>query len=203
MNKIMSGLKLKGRPAEIPNCGREDLPEFFKELGLKVGVEIGVSEGYFSEKLCQAGLKVYGVDPWLKYSGFLDSQGNLDERYEVAVKRLKNYDCKLIRKMSMDAVKDFDDESLDFVYIDGHHAFKYVAEDLFEWHRKVRPGGVIAGHDYSLDKTPPYRAYACHVKYVVNAFTSAFGIRRWYVLGNKTPAEGEIRDRRRSYFWIK
>jgi hypothetical protein len=38
----------------------------------------------------------------------------------------------------MDALNDFEDDSLDFVYIDGNHEFPYVAEDLFHWSKKVR-----------------------------------------------------------------
>ena len=37
-------------------------------------------------------------------------------------------DCKLIKKLSMKAVRDFEDESLDFVYLDGNHAFEYITE---------------------------------------------------------------------------
>lgn len=46
----------------------------------------------------------------------------------------------------MAAAPDFKPESLDFVYIDGDHKFKYVAEDISEWFWKK--GGMIAGHDY-------------------------------------------------------
>jgi FkbM family methyltransferase len=38
--------------------------------------------------------------------------------------------------------------SLDFVYIDARHDYDSVMEDLEAWFEKVRPGGVIAGHDY-------------------------------------------------------
>ena len=55
--QILDGLKLKGTPAEIPDCGRDDLPQFFVEMGYKVGAEIGVLRGEYSEKLCKAGLK--------------------------------------------------------------------------------------------------------------------------------------------------
>ncbi len=65
--KIIDGIKLKGLPAEIPDCGRDDLPQFFVDMGFKVGAEIGVLRGEFTEKLCQAGLKVYAVDPWKNY----------------------------------------------------------------------------------------------------------------------------------------
>ena len=50
----------------------------------------------------------------------------------------------------MDAVKDFADKSLDFVFIDGHHGYDYIKEDIREWSKKVRKGGIVSGHDYYL-----------------------------------------------------
>jgi predicted O-methyltransferase YrrM len=76
----------------------------------------------------------------------------------------------------MDAVKDFADGSLDFVYIDGHHGFKYVAEDIWEWHKKVRKGGIVAGHDYFTLNKDPRHPYCNHVKEVVDAYVLAFKI---------------------------
>ena len=38
--------------------------------------------------------------------------------------------------------------SLDFVYLDARHDYDSVMSDLAEWHDRLRPGGVIAGHDY-------------------------------------------------------
>ena len=101
----------------------------------------------------------------------------------------------------MDAVKDFADESLDFVYIDANHEFKYVTEDIFEWSKKVRKGGAIAGHDYFYAKQRKFDNI--HVRYVVDAYTATFRIHPWYVLGRKEKVEGEVRDQFRSFMWIK
>ena len=48
----------------------------------------------------------------------------------------------------MEAVKDFKPESIDFVYIDGDHSFETVYEDLTEWSKIVKKGGIVSGHDY-------------------------------------------------------
>ena len=149
--KLIDGLKLIGSPAEIPDCGRDDLPQFFVEMGFKVGVEIGVYKGEFSLKLAQARLSLYAIDPWRIDTGPVDSrpQDKLDQMYEETKKVLDPYpNCKIIRKTSMEAVEGFEDESLDFVYIDANHEFRYIAEDLAEWTRKVKPGGIVSGHDF-------------------------------------------------------
>ncbi len=203
--RITDGLTLKGRPAEIPDCSRDDLPQFFVEMGYKVGAEIGVDKGEFSEKFCRAGLTLYSVDPWQSYKDYEDSRGQerLNFLYEHTKRVLAPYpDCTIVRKTSMEAIDDFADGSLDFVYIDGNHQLKYVIEDLSEWSKKVRKGGVISGHDY-IYTNPRTQAGICHVIYAVNAYTQAYKIDNWYLLGRKERLPGEMRDRFRSWMWIK
>ena len=172
------------------------LPEIFTAFGYKVGAEIGVEEGIYSARLCSQipELKLYCVDPWLAYKGYRDhvSQDKLDKFYEGAKVTLAPYNCKIVKRHSMEAVKDFDDGMLDFVYIDGNHEFKHVTEDIVEWEKKVRVGGIVAGHDFKRQHSKS--KYICHVKDVVQAYAYAHGIRPWFVLhGDPAP----------SWFWIK
>jgi hypothetical protein len=201
--KIIDGLKLNGVKVEIPDCKRNDLPGFFKEMGYKVGVEIGVRNADFSLLIARVGLKIYAIDPWMVYPDYTEktSQEEMNIQYEKAKKRLSSYGCTTIRKTSMDAIKDFEDESLDFVYIDANHGFKFVAEDIYEWLKKVKKGGVISGHDYGSTTNPNF--FHIHVKYVVDAYTTAFRIRKWYVLGRDEILPGEKREVWRSWMWIK
>ena len=55
-----------------------------------------------------------------------------------------------IRKSSVEAAKDFTDGSLDAVYIDASHDENSVREDIKTWRPKIKPGGVLSGHDYVL-----------------------------------------------------
>ena len=131
---------------------RYDLAVIFRDKGYKVGAEIGVAGARYSECLCQVipGLKLYCVDTWQRYPG--NRRGGLqkqhDDNYELAQKRLAPFDATLIKKFSMDAVKDFADGSLDFVYIDANHDFDFVMEDIINWAKKVKKGGMVSGHDY-------------------------------------------------------
>lgn len=193
------------QPVEIPNTDRNTLASLFGELGFKMGAEIGVELGIYAETLCKRnpGVHLYAVDAWAAYAGYRDhvSQGKLDGFYEQVKERLAPYHCELIREFSMDAVKRFAPNSLDFVYIDANHEFRYVAEDLAEWSKVVRPGGIVAGHDYC--KRTVSQPYSCHVVEVVQAYTQAYHIRPWFVLGSKDIREGELRDRPRSWMWVK
>lgn len=118
---------------------RIQLAKHFRDLGFKVGAEIGVADGRYSEILCQTipGLKLYCVDP-------IERKGH----YEKATERLSKYNARIIRKKSMDAIPVFDDDFFDFVFIDANHRFDFVMEDIIGWTRKVRKGGIISGHDY-------------------------------------------------------
>jgi hypothetical protein len=53
-----------------------------------------------------------------------------------------------MRATSEKAILKFPDNSLDFVYIDGDHSYDAVLLDIILWHRKVKDGGILAGHDY-------------------------------------------------------
>lgn len=206
-NPISNGIKLTGAPAEIPDCSRDDLPTFFVEMGYRVGAEIGVYKGEFTEKFCQAGLAMYGIDPWLAYGidkGSPKMQDVSGSNYSATKNRLKIYtNCTIIRKTSMEAVTDFPDNSLDFVYIDGDHELKFVTEDIREWTKKVKPGGTIAGHDYVKFRPRTLGGGICDVIAAVNTYTQANRIKKWYVLGRKEAPPGEKRDRWRSWMWIK
>lgn len=169
--------------------GRENLPKFFVEQGMKVGAEIGVYKGEFTEKFCQVGLKMYAIDPWKAFRGqgrTQQKQERQDFIYGHAQRLLSPYDCTLIRKTSMEALEDFADESLDFVYIDGDHSFLSVTEDIFHWAKKVRKGGFVSGHDYDLT-SPHSTNTVIHVKPVVDAYCQVLGIQDLCVFG-KTDA---------------
>jgi glycosyltransferase involved in cell wall biosynthesis len=42
----------------------------------------------------------------------------------------------------------FPDAGVDFCFIDGDHSYESVTADLTAWWPKIKPGGIIAGHDY-------------------------------------------------------
>ena len=201
--KIINGIKKKGQKVHLPGTCREDLPQFFLDMGYEVGAEVGVYKGEYAEKICQAGLRLYAIDPWKTYRDYDNPRGQkrLDFQYEHTQRVLEPYDCKIVRKPSVEAAEDFEDESLDFVYIDGNHQFRYIAEDIFEWDKKVRKGGVVSGHDYVNASS---RWSPCHVKYVVDAYIASFHIQNWYLLdGTNTNKKVEGKDKTRSWFWIK
>lgn len=193
-------------PTEIPNMGRNDLPELFNELGFTTGAEIGVEEGVYSKIILNAmpNIKLYCVDAWKVYiPEYRDhkNQTSLSKDYETAKKTIAQFpNANIIHAFSMDAVKLFPDNSLDFVYIDANHEYPFVTMDIIYWSRKVRPGGIVSGHDYYETKSKSSR---CHVIPAIQGFTRAYWIYPWFVIGTKAMDPGVIRDHSRSWMFIK
>lgn len=165
----------------IGRRNRNHLGELFAELGYKVGAEVGVRRGKFSEVLLlgNPGLKLYCIDPWVSYPEAPDQKVQ-DQIFEFAKARLSLYNAEIIKKTSMDALSDIPNESLDFVYVDGAHDFENVMIDITGWSDKVRKGGIISGHDYPMSGVKP----------VVDAVVKDLC---WYL----------TRGVSCSYFWVK
>jgi hypothetical protein len=202
---LLEGIKKQGGKFEISNCARADLPDFFVQMGYKVGAEVGVYKGAFTEKFCKAGLKMFAIDPWMAYQGAgrtQQEQARQNFLYEHTIRTLSLYpDCTLIRSTSMDALKYFEDGSLDFVYLDGDHSFRAFAADIVEWSKKVKPGGIVSGHDYFYFG-PRQTNLICQVGPIVDAYVKAFEIETLYIFGKIKDAPDKD-DRYPSWMYIK
>jgi SAM-dependent methyltransferase len=53
-----------------------------------------------------------------------------------------------VKLPSLVAVDSYEDESLDFVFIDASHEYEDVKNDILAWLPKVKKKGILAGHDY-------------------------------------------------------
>lgn len=182
------------KQVDLP-ISRADLALLFADLGFTRGVEIGVERGLYSEVLCQSipGLQLSSIDMWQTYPAYREHvhQDKLDRFYAEAQTRLAPYNTQLIKAFSVDASREFEDGSLDFVYIDAAHDFLNVTQDLYHWSRKVRVGGIIAGHDFKREKND---RYTNHVKDVVQAWAYSHSIRPLFIVrGDHSP----------SWFWVR
>jgi hypothetical protein len=128
-----------------------------------VFVEVGTWTGSFSRRLLESTTckKLYCVDPYKHFDDDIypdainnHTQESFDQVYKSTQKSLECFGDRVefIRLCSSEAVKFFENESLDFVYIDGNHDYKIVEEDIRLWYPKVKKGGYLCGDDiYSLD----------------------------------------------------
>lgn len=189
---------------EIANKGRGDLADWLAKFA-KVGAEVGVAGGKYSRRLMDANpyMKLYGVDPYTVYGGYKDYalKSTMERIKNEAHERLKDYPTyEFVEKFSMDALADFADGSLDFVYIDANHADPWVTQDITEWAKKVRKGGVVSGHDYARVQSIADRY---DVVNAVNRYGKANGI-QIYIWGlNSKEDPTLIRDNIRSWCFLK
>lgn len=127
-----------------------------------IGAEIGTFKGetakFLAKKLPNLEM-LYCIDPWITYDNYEVTLGrnkkgkDFNRLYEAAKNTLKEFNnVKIIKEFSSNAVLKFDDYSLDFVFIDGNHAYEYVLQDIMMWYTKIKNGGIISGHDYGKER---------------------------------------------------
>lgn len=177
-----------GYPISIRRGNRDVLAEVFGELGYNKGAEIGVARGVYSEILCKANpqLQMVCVDPWETLKG-LDRKSAriLATQYIQTKERLAGLNCDIRKVTSQEAVGGVLDGSLDFVFIDGAHTFDATMHDLLFWTKKVKVGGIVAGHDLCM----AWRG----VVEAVEAYTRGHSIMPWYCIDEMVP----------TYFWVQ
>lgn len=117
-----------------------------------VGAEIGVLNGDNAKRMLErlSIEKLYLIDPYEPYIQIDGKKFNPRASFDVAKQKLAKFGKKavFIVKESSEAVDEVPD-NLDFVYIDGNHAFEFVKKDIELYYPKIRSGGVLGGHDFS------------------------------------------------------
>lgn len=105
-------------------------------------VEIGVNNALTSEYLLARfpDIEFDGIDPY---------EEDREDIYLEAIARLARFGdrARLWRLRSETAASRFAPGSIDLVFVDGDHSREAVEADLRVWQSRVRPGGLLAGHD--------------------------------------------------------
>jgi predicted O-methyltransferase YrrM len=151
-----------------------------------VGVEIGVYLGMHAEYLLHFLdiKKLFLVDPYEEYGDKLRAQQDWNEIYEWISGIFSDRDnVQMIRMRSEHACNLFRDNSLDFVYIDGDHSYNNVFNDLGLYWNKVKPGGVLCGHDFlNPDVHGAVLEFATmHKKEIHDQMDVRIGIPDWWI----------------------
>lgn len=170
---------------EIIMRTRNDFPRVLNQLQLTgEGAEVGTLRGEFAVRILQTweGKKLHCIDAWaeaLADESYQDinnvPQSIHDDNFAVARARLAEFGgrCQIHRMTSQEGAARFADGTLDFVYLDARHYRSAVVEDLELWSPKIRPGGILCGHDY-LDGVLPSGHF--EVKSSVDAWALERGV---------------------------
>lgn len=129
--------------------------------------EIGVHRGDFTSLIINTlnPGKLFLIDPWEigddanaggqtydSVLGFMKTAYSTDDDYSAVFnlfeKFIANGTVSLVRDYSYNAVSSFADSSLDMVYIDASHIYESVKADLNDYLPKLKPAGLMCGHDY-------------------------------------------------------
>lgn len=140
---------------------RFDWLDLIDTLQLERGAEVGVYKGDFSKDALTriSSLNEYIlVDPWEHLADWNKpfnekTNSEFEIIYQIAMNATKNslaygHKVSVLRSKSVVAAKLVEDETLDFVYIDGDHTAKGITIDLFVWVPKVKRGGLVCGDDW-------------------------------------------------------
>ncbi len=135
-----------------------ELIRLIRQHNWKAGAEIGVRKGRTFAALLEAfqNLTMICVDQW-EHLPPCDVEGSetyakrdMAADYATAMDKAKAFGkrARIIRADSVVAALQVEDNSLDFVFIDGGHTYEQVMADLAAWAPKVGDGGWLTGHDW-------------------------------------------------------
>ena len=118
-----------------------------------VMAEIGSFQGTSTQLFSLFAKTVYSVDC---YDYHVPPTGRIPEMDEMFIEAEKIFIQRTsdianiikIKKTSTDAALDFEDNSLDCVYVDAEHLYDYIREDVRTWKDKIKNGGILCGHDW-------------------------------------------------------
>ena len=117
--------------------------------------EVGVWRAYLSVEILKNPIaKLYCVDAWkqqrsgIEVAPDAEHEANYREALHNLRGHLKGGRVEVIREWSPEASLDPRIKPLDMAYIDGAHDYDSVLADLIAWEKKLKPTGVLAGHDY-------------------------------------------------------
>lgn len=127
-------------------------------------VEIGVWRG---QSVCYAAVEILNKNKNIKIHAIDTWEGSTEQNLfavDTTPIRKTLYDDFLeniepvkhiitpVKLDSVSASKNYEDRSIDFVFIDGSHLYEDVKNDIDAWLPKVKIGGYLGGHDYNPDE---------------------------------------------------
>lgn len=112
-------------------------------LGVEIGVLNGETSGFFLS--LHNRIKLIGIDPLIPDS----MEQSLIGSYSTIASNTERYGARFtfVHDYSYNYCNNFDNESIDFLFIDGDHTYSAVKKDYEDYFPKVKTNGYIFFHD--------------------------------------------------------
>lgn len=111
--------------------------------------EIGVNEGGFSQSIldiCNP-KRLHLIDSWGSERYHDGLSVIVNEKFSA---QIANESIEINRGLSTEVVDEFPDNYFDWVYLDTVHDYVTTKKELEKYAVKIKEGGIISGHDYSM-----------------------------------------------------
>jgi len=123
------------------------------KLFCEIGAWTGHSTSLIARRAKENGGMVYVIDTFQGEGGYLPdwiqkTGYNVEKVFLSNMLELGLTEYLHILKGSSDIFHpQINDESLDFLFIDGDHRYNQISKDINNYYPKVKKGGIICGHD--------------------------------------------------------
>lgn len=118
------------------------------DIAVELGTFLGTSACYMGQLIKEGNKNIifYSVDLFQQYA-------KAQSFYKMVMHHLilcgLRDEVRLLVANSWESAGFFKDEEVSFCWVDAGHDFDSVRKDLAAWYKKIKPGGILAGHDYS------------------------------------------------------
>lgn len=135
-------------------------------VGIELGTGSAVSLCTWVQR-CPNISKMYSIDSFEPFQNFLKNPYN-DEPCFIGDEKVADYTeltarhnikfsgesdrIVLLKENSLSASKNFEDESVDFIFLDAWGNHSDIENDLNIWYPKLKHGGLFSGHDWDVEK---------------------------------------------------